>query len=115
MYAQWLSAAVGIWLMAAPAVLGYGGTARDHDHIFGPLIANFAIVAVWEATRGVRLANVPIGAWLLLAPWLLGYGAAETWNSLLCGAAVLGLSLIRGKITNRYGGGWSALWKRGAA
>jgi hypothetical protein len=42
----------------------------------------------------------------------LGYERTPLVNSLLVGAAVLALSLIRGPITQQFGGGWSALWKR---
>ncbi|MGE0407442.1 MAG: SPW repeat protein [Candidatus Korobacteraceae bacterium] len=112
MYAQLLSAGIGIWLMAAPAVLHYHGAARTNDRIVGPVIAMFALVAVWEVTRGLRLANLPSAIWLLLAPWILSYGNAETLNSLVAGSAVLALSLVHGETTTRYGGGWSMLRRR---
>ena len=115
MWAQFINAALGIWLMAAPAVLGYGTPARTNDRILGPVIATFAIIAWWEATRGVARFNLPLGGWLLLAPWILGYGAtAPIVNSLAVGLLVLGLATVRGTVKKRYGGGWSALWKKDA-
>ena len=111
MWAQIINAALGIWLMAAPAVLAYGDPAATTDRIFGPVIATFAVIAWWEATRPTRTWNMPLAAWLLLAPWVLGYDAvAATVNSLLVGVLVLGLSFVQGTIEERYGGGWSALW-----
>lgn len=112
MWAQVLNAALGLWLMAAPAVLGYGAPAETNDYIVGPVIATFAVVAWWEATRAVRLWNVPLGVWLLVAPWILGYGTIQaTLNSLAVGLLVSGLAWVQGTVEGRYGGGWAALWK----
>ncbi|WP_276499242.1 SPW repeat protein [Pontibacter litorisediminis] len=114
MWAQVINAILGIWLMASAAILGYNDIKiiTDNEHIVGPVIASFAIVSWWEATRVVRLYNVPLGLWLLLAPWVLGYdNTTATVNSMVVGALVTGLSFIKGKIEETYGGGWSALWK----
>ena len=116
MWAQVINAALGLWLMAAPAVLGYGGAAETNDRIVGPIIAMFAIIAWWEATRPVARWTVPLGAWLCLAPWVLGYAAtAPKVQSLVVGLCVIGLALVRGTIKHRYGGGWAALWSSEAA
>lgn len=114
MWAQMINVAIGVWLMAAPDVLGYAGLAADHDRIVGPVVATFACVAIWEVTRPLRWANLPIGLWLLLAPWVLEFPQIELINSTICGALVAALSLVRGRLKHRFGGGWSALW-RGAA
>ena len=98
--------------MASPAILGFEGIAADNSHIVGPVIASFAVISWWESTRVVRLYNVPPAAWLLLAPWVLGYESTNAIvNDMLVGAVVLGLSFVKGKITETYGGGWSAIWK----
>ncbi len=115
MWARILNAALGIWLMAAPAVLGYGTPAQTNDRIVGPVAASFAIIAIAEATRPVRRVNTVLGAWLLLAPWVLGYGTTATINSLIVGALMIALSLVRGKIEARFGGGWSMLWRSDAS
>ncbi|OKL39808.1 SPW repeat protein [Pontibacter flavimaris] len=114
MWAHVLNALLGIWLMASAAILGYSDakTITDNEHIAGPIIASFAIISWWEATRVVRLYNVPVGLWLLLAPWVLGFdNTTATVNSMLVGALVTGLSFVKGKIKDVYGGGWSAVWK----
>lgn len=112
MWAQLINAALGIWLMVAPAVLVYGPPAQTNDRVVGPVIATFAIVACWEATRPVRQWNLPLGAWLLVAPWLFGYAETQAiLNSLAVGALVIGFALVRGTVKGRYGGGWSALWR----
>lgn len=110
MWAQVVNAGLGLWLMAAPAVLDYGVPAQTNDRIVGPVIATFAIVAWWEATRAVRLWNLPVGVWLVLAPWVLGYGTLPTLNSLGVGVLVMGLACVRGTVEGTFGGGWSALW-----
>ncbi|MCC9138557.1 SPW repeat protein [Pontibacter silvestris] len=112
MWAQIINAILGIWLIVAPAVLGADKAAADNDHIIGPIIVSFAVISWWEATRVVRLYNLPLGAWLLLAPWILGYNETTVIISdMMVGALVIGFSFVKGKTETRYGGGWSAIWK----
>lgn len=115
MWARFVNAALGIWLMAAPAVLGYGGAAQTNDRIAGPLVATCAIIALWEVTRGLRWVNFAAGLWMLVAPWLLGYGLGSltTLHSLAVGAAVVACALVRGRVEGRYGGGWGTLVRSG--
>ena len=110
MWARILNVAAGIWLMAAPAVLRYQGTlAADHDRVAGPVLARFACIAIWEITRPLRRVNTMIGAWLLAAPWVLGFPPAAAANSMAVGAVVVGLSLVRGKTTHDFAGGWTSV------
>ena len=106
---------LGLWLMAAPALLGYIGTpAEVNDRIVGPLVASIAFVAIWEITRGLRWLNVGLGLWLVVAPFLLGawvqnWSFPATINSVLVGLFVAALSLVPGKRTHGYAGGWRSL------
>jgi hypothetical protein len=102
---------LGLWLMAAPAVLGYGNPAADNDRIFGPVAASLAFISLWPIARGLRWCNVPIGAWLAAAPWVLGYPMDAAYNSLLTGLAIAALSLAPSRANRRFGGGWSSLWR----
>lgn len=112
MWAQLINAALGLWLMIAPGIWGFSKKVADNDHIVGPIIATFAITAIFESTRPVRRFNIPAGAWLLAAPWVLEYNqTAATINDMLVGALVIGFSLIKGKIKNKFGGGWPSLWQ----
>ncbi|MBX6342219.1 MAG: vitamin K epoxide reductase family protein, partial [Thermomicrobiaceae bacterium] len=43
-----VSAGLGLWLMAAPGVLGYGGAVADSDHLVGPLVVVVAVIAMAE-------------------------------------------------------------------
>lgn len=112
MWAQFINAALGIWLMVAPALFGFEKKIADNDHITGPIIATFAITALFENTRNVRKWNWLPGAWLLAAPWLMGYEAwLPTLNDMLTGVLVIGFSFVKGKTRHKIGGGWSSLWK----
>lgn len=100
-----LSALLGVWIMAAPAVFGSRDAAADSDHLVGALVVTFAMIALAEVSRAVRFVNIPLGAWIIAAPWLLG-GATlgATWNDVLIGAILIVLSLPRGKVREQYGG-----------
>ncbi len=113
MWARLGSAALGIWLMLAPAVLGYGGDARTHDRIVGPLVTAFAIVAIWEVMRPLRRVNQGLGVWLLAAPWVLGYGLVGLLDSMIVGGLLIALAQVEGQVKGRFGGGWSALLDEG--
>jgi hypothetical protein len=115
MWALYLNVAIGIWLMAAPSVLGYGRPAAANDWIVGPLIAAFACIACWEITRALHWVAMPLGFWLLLAPWFLDYSPTAMLNSLVTGLATVICSCFGGTITQQYGGGWSALWQSEAS
>jgi hypothetical protein len=115
MWPHLLCTALGVWLMAAPQVLGYGGAARTNDHIVGPLIVTFACTAAFQSVRGVRFVTTLLGAWLVIAPFVLGYEREPLLHSLVIGAATVALSLIRGPMTEKFGGGWSMLWRPAAS
>lgn len=112
MLAHLLVAAIGVWLMVSPDVLGYGSPAATVDRIVGPLVASFALIAVWGVTRGLRWINVALGAGMILAPVLLGYGRVGAINALVSGTLVSAVSLVRGRAKHSCGGGWGALRSR---
>lgn len=109
MWAEALNALGGIWLIIAPAALGYGGAARTVDRVVGPLVAGCAIVALWPAMRALGRLNVIFGLALLIAPWPLGFPAVAAANTALVGAAVVALALASPPARERVGGGWLAL------
>jgi hypothetical protein len=98
------STAVGVWLMAAPAVLGTTGGAADSDHLVGALAVCVAVIAMAEVGRALRFVNVAFGAWLVVAPLLLDGGAMDyTVSSIVSGAALIALAVPRGAVQERYG------------
>lgn len=112
MWAQILSAAIGIWLMTAPNVLGYDGAAADVDHITGPVVTSFAVIALSGCTRAIARFNIPCGAWLLLAPWILGYdNNISIGNDVIAGILIVAFSFIKRTTRQQYGGGWTQLVK----
>lgn len=115
MRARILEAALGVWLMIAPAILGYGPPAAFSDRIAGPLIASLAIVAAWEVARPFRHLNLIAGLWLVAAPLVVGFGGAAALDSVVVGLAVAALSRWKGRVESRFGGGWSSLWPPGSA
>jgi hypothetical protein len=110
MWPQLINTALGLWLAAAPGILGYGRPASTSDHIVGPLVATFACIAIWEATRAVRWINLLLGIWTIAAAWILNYPLSAQINSVLCGMAIAGLARMGGSVSRQFGGGWSALW-----
>jgi hypothetical protein len=98
-----VSAALGVWLMAAPAVLGVGGPAANSHHLAGALVVTWAVIAFGEVARPVRLLNVPMGLWIAGAPWLLsGATVAARWTDLFLGISLIVLSIRRGRIRERF-------------
>ena len=110
MWPRLINTALGVWTMAAPAVLGYGRPLATSDWIAGPLVATFAVMAIWEILRPLRLVNVPIGLWVAAAPWILGGPPPARLNGTAVGLLVAALALAGSRIGGRYGGGWRDAW-----
>lgn len=117
MWPRLVSVAIGVWLMAAPAVLGYSGVtaAEASDRIVGPLVVSNAIVAIWPELRPLRWVNATLGTWLLVgvpaAAVLVDWPVPAVVNSLLCGAVTVVTARVRGELDTRFGGGWRSVWR----
>lgn len=109
MAARLLAALLGAWLMAAPAVLEYGGPAATSDHIAGPLVVGTSLPAAWPVLRGLRWMELVAGAWLLVAPWLSDTPGDATVASVAVGLVLAALSFAGGEAGQRFGGGWRAV------
>jgi hypothetical protein len=109
MWVQLIVIVLGIWLMVSPAVIRYSGLAAHHAHAVGPFIATFACVSIWEVVRPVRWANVVLGIWLLISPALLHFRGGAAVTAVCVGLLTVALSLIRGRQTHRFAGGWRTL------
>jgi hypothetical protein len=115
MWARVISAILGIWLMAAPAVLGYDGLAATSHRIVGPIAASLAVIAIWEVTRPLRWGNLLLGLWLIVSPLVLGGGSSVVISSLIVGVLLSTCALMPGSVKHQFGGGWSALWRADAS
>lgn len=115
MWARVLSVLAGIWLMAAPAVLGHDGAPAVNDRIVGPLAVASAIIAMSEVTRAVRWAAIPLGLWMLIAIPVLGYREWGAASAAAAGIIFAVLALVRGTVHERFGGGWRSLWRSDAS
>ena len=104
---------LGIWLMAAPQLLSYHGTAADNDHIIGPVVTSFAIIALSGCTRSVGKYNIPLGVWLSFAPWVLDYDKdISIVNDIVTGVLIIIFALFKRTTNDQYGGGWTYIFKR---
>jgi hypothetical protein len=115
--ARLAAVAAGVWLMFAPAVLGYGGVAEANDRIFGPIGAAFAFVAIWEVLRPQRWATLPVGIWLVAAPLVLGYDdTGAIISSVASGIVMAGSAFLGGNVSASFAGGWRSIapsqWRR---
>ena len=99
--------AAGIWLIAAPFILGYSAVTAAvwNDVLIGLAVAGLAWARVAKPLEreGVSWTNVVLGVWLLAAPFALAYSGttAALWNDIVIGLVVLVL------------GTWNALTSRG--
>jgi hypothetical protein len=110
MLTQLLAAAVGVWLMFAPATLGLGEGTSNLFWILGPLVIAFGVMASSAILRGLRWVNVVLGALVIIGPWLVGGASTALLVGAVSGLAIMGLSLLGGHTDARFGGGWRSLF-----
>lgn len=96
MWPRIINFALGVWLLAAPSVLGYGGVGRTNDLVVGGIVAVNALLAISAAASALRWVNASLGVWLLLAPWFLGFGWSTMGHRMLAGVLMLSTALVAG-------------------
>ena len=105
------SVVVGLWMLAAPDVLGLEGGARLSHLIVGPLAASLAVIGMAPATRLAVRVNVVLGLWSVLAVLLFDHGG--WWlEGIVAGATLTMLALVPRSQAERFGGGWGSLLAR---
>ena len=102
------AAAIGVWLMFTRLTLGADGTMANADHLIGALALTVVSLAAAELSRALRFLLIPLGAALLITPFVYNADAVQIIASMACGVALIGLSLRRGAIRERYAG-WQKL------
>jgi hypothetical protein len=109
MWPRIINIIIGLFLMFAPALWHFDKKASDNHYIVGPLVLTFAITALWEVNRNVRLFNTVAGAWLLFSPLILGLKGTVALIDTFTGILIILFSIFKGTIKKRYGGGWRSL------
>ena len=98
-----LVAVIGLALLFTRITLGVDGNMAHAHHVIGSLVLTVVSIAAAEVARPVRFLNVLMGAALMAAPFLFVASTTATVVSVLLGLALMGLSLRRGTIRERYG------------
>lgn len=99
-----VSAVLGLWLMASPAVFGTDKPAADIDQLGGALIVTISVVCMGEVIRVGRYLNVLLGLVVVGCAWLLdGATIIGSVNSTVAGLIVVALAIPRGPKTETYG------------
>jgi hypothetical protein len=106
------SVAAGVWLMAAPDVLGYADPVRSVHHAVEPLAASVAAIALWKVTRAVLRADLLLALALLVAV-AFGGGVDAIVNGLVCALVLGSLSLVPIRGDDPFAGGWIGLLRAG--
>jgi uncharacterized membrane protein len=102
-------ACLGIWLTAAPPVLGLAGPARSLEQVAGPIITTLAVVAVSDVARPLRwvtLAFAILFAALSIVPPF--FSLAGTANVLVILIVLTGLTFATPAAVTPYGFGHQA-------
>ncbi len=113
MIAHLVATVAGVGVMAAPSLFDYTGVAADVDHIVGPLIAAFGLMAASQILRALRWANICLALILLGSLIMSDRSAGGALAVALSGFLVGAASFVRGRIKTSFGGGWSSLWNNG--
>lgn len=95
--ANYMILGLGLWLVAAPVVLGFlAGAAGSNSLVIGLAVA---IVALLLLRRGREVAGLSaitlgFGLWAVLAPFMLGFvhDYAALWSHLFSGAMLMVLA-----------------------
>jgi hypothetical protein len=100
-----VSTALGVWLMAAPAVLRVDGAAANSNYVAGALVITWSVIAFGEVARPVRLLNIPIAISVGVSLWLFPVRPdASRFADLLVAILLIPLSIPRGRIDTSFGG-----------
>jgi nucleoside-diphosphate-sugar epimerase/uncharacterized membrane protein len=95
--------AIGVWLMLTRLTVDAEGSMANVDHLVGALAVTFAVIALSEIGRPLRLLNVVLGVALVVLAFVYDAHPASMWSSVACGLALAALSLRRGPVRQRYG------------
>lgn len=96
--------AIGLWLMLSPWVMSFSGSAASGVQVAGALAITVSVVSMAEVARVCRFLNLLLGLWILAMPWVLdGATSGATISNAIAGLLMIGLSIPKGHIKERYG------------
>jgi uncharacterized membrane protein len=100
-----VSAVLGLWLLAAPAVFDVAITsgAADIAHLLGAAVVVVAVVSMGEVVRAFRYLAIPLGLAVATLVWIPSAPSGFQLALTVTGLAVAALSWPRGRITEGYG------------
>lgn len=71
---DWVNLALGLWLLASPALLGYAGTpAAWNAYVASAAIVALAASAAHVPRVSAEVVNGLLGLWLVVSPFALGF------------------------------------------
>lgn len=85
---DWVIAVLGLWLMVAPWILGYGDAAGMAAHVLGALVLLTAVIALYNARRWPERLNRLWAVLIILSPFFIFTPEAGAWNELFTGILV---------------------------
>ena len=97
------SMALGVMLMLSPLALGWDSGVAGTNHIVGALVLTVSVAALAPVARLARFLNALMGIVLLFAPLVAGAGWLALIFSIVCGLALIVLSVPRGAVQGSYG------------
>jgi len=103
-----LAAQIGLLLLFTRPLLGAEGTLAHVHHVIGSLVLTVVSISAAEVARPARWLNLLLGITLAASAVLLQADALNMVVSVLLGVALMGVSIRRGPIIERYGD-WSRL------
>ena len=112
MYEMWkriVNILIGLWLVVAPAILRIDREAAVVLYIIGPLVTSVAIISMIESVQNFRYVNIVFAICLMFSLLFLEADRGLVISNLICGFAITGCALVRGKVKKRFGGGWRSL------
>lgn len=98
-----LSVLIGIWLMLTQITIGAGGGMANADHLIGALVVTITVSAFAEVMRPLRFLNIFLGLAIMISSFVLTSDIPSLVSSIVCGLALIVLSIPRGKIDGAYG------------
>lgn len=109
---QIINTVIGLWILISPFLLHFDNSQiADYNYIAGPVIVSFSVIAYWEVTRSVGKWNTIVAIFLITMSLILGNFISITSN-LISSIILFSLSFVKGKITQKFGGGWASLLQK---